>query len=140
MSWCDCSSRGCRRCGAGVVRAVRVAWMKKAMTPTRHGLRATAWRGRWSPAPPGGRVGVAVSVLAVAIVALLVLAVLALVAFFRSDAGSLPTLLNKLADIVTNVRASLPPAIADYLPESVEEIKAHLSVWLQAHATQLTGF
>ena len=80
---------------------------------------------------------VAVVLLAMAIVAVVVAAGTAIVVLFRSDAGSLPGLLAKLAEILENTRDSLPEWLAVSLPSSVEALKAALAHWLREHGSEL---
>ena len=72
----------------------------------------------------------AVVVLASAIVAALGLAIFGVVAFFRSDAGSLAALLQRMADIIDGARNALPPWIVERLPgdrseEHTSELQSH---------------
>lgn len=81
-------------------------------------------------------------VLALGLVVLLVVgsvsaAVFGIVAFMRSEGGSLPVLLARMADIVESSRATLPPWLAAYLPDDSDAISATVSQWLRAHATEL---
>ena len=65
---------------------------------------------------------VAVGFLAIVISTGLTVGVLALVAFFRSDAGSLSTLLGHMADIIDQARGKLPGWIGDRLPRDAEAL------------------
>jgi predicted PurR-regulated permease PerM len=80
---------------------------------------------------------VAVVLLAMAIVGVVVAAGTAIVVLFRSDAGSLPGLLAKLAEILENTRDSLPEWLAVSLPSSVEALKDALAHWLRVHGSEL---
>ena len=82
----------------------------------------------------------AVSLLAVAIIVLLVLSMVGLVAFLRSDAGSLPNLLQKMAEIIEGSRGKLPPWALDYLPSDADALKDTISVWLKEHSVELRLF
>lgn len=84
---------------------------------------------------------VAVGLLAILISTGLTVGVLALVAFFRSDAGSIPTLLGHMADILDQAREKLPAWIATKLPEDAEALRVEASDWLRTHAefVQTTG-
>ena len=53
----------------------------------------------------------AVAILALGVVLLLTLAVVGIVAFFHSEAGSLPMLLQKMADILDSWRTVLPASV-----------------------------
>src|SRR5919108_6654788 len=79
----------------------------------------------------------AVALLALGVVLLLTFAVVGSVAFFRSEAGSLPTLLQKMADILESWRMVLPAGVVEQLPEDVGELKETAVAWLRAHAGAL---
>ena len=79
----------------------------------------------------------AVGVLAVLVATAVTAATLGLLAFFRSDAGSLPGLLQKMADIVESSRAMLPAWIVDSLPEDATAVKDAIAKWLRSHAGEL---
>lgn len=80
---------------------------------------------------------VAVGILAVIVVSALTLAVFGGIAFFRSDAGSLSTLLAKMADIIDSARDKLPADMAGRLPDNAEEVKNFVVEWLRSHADEL---
>lgn len=79
----------------------------------------------------------AVGVLSTLIVGLVTAAILGAAAFFRSDAGSLPVLLQKMADIVDSTRNALPAWLLDYVPADADELREALARWLRAHAPEL---
>jgi predicted PurR-regulated permease PerM len=54
--------------------------------------------------------------------------------FFRSDAGSMQSLLQKMAGIIEASRSQLPTLVSSYLPEGVDPLKGVLSSWLREHA------
>ena len=80
---------------------------------------------------------VAVALLASAIVGLISAGVIGLIAFMRSDAGSLPALLHKMADILEKARATLPPWMMNSMPDDVDELRNAVSRWLHEHAGEL---
>ena len=85
-----------------------------------------------------GRFGDQAKLLAVGALTALVLAGLfasaaGLWAFYRSDAGSLPSLLQKMAEII----ASLPPWLSEHLPSAPEGIHQAAIDWLREHALEL---
>jgi len=63
------------------------------------------------------------------------------VAFFHSDAGSLPALLHKMAEIIESSRAKLPDWAREYMPGDTEGLKLAAVIWLREHAgeVQLAG-
>jgi predicted PurR-regulated permease PerM len=77
---------------------------------------------------------VAVGVLATIVVAAVTVAVFGLIAFLRSEQGSLTTLLQKMADIVESSRTMLPAWAVGYLPERAEDTKTGIAKWLREHA------
>lgn len=58
----------------------------------------------------------------------------ALVAFLRSDAGSLATLLQKLADMIGASRAQLPEWVSSNLPDGADALREWMTEWLREHA------
>lgn len=80
---------------------------------------------------------VAVALLAALIVGLITAAIVGSIAFLKSDAGSLPALLDKMGDIIERARAALPPSLVDYLPYDVDELRDGLSQWLHDHASEV---
>ena len=80
---------------------------------------------------------VAVVVLSVLVVALLTAAIFGMVAFFRSDAGSLPALIQKMADIIEGTRNALPPWLVESLPTTADALREKLVHWLREHAPEL---
>ncbi len=77
---------------------------------------------------------IAVAVLGSLIVLLLTLTVWVAVSFFLSEAGSLPVMLKKMADLIDQSRAQIPDWLASYLPESAEALQQTLTKWLREHA------
>jgi len=82
----------------------------------------------------------AVVVLSTAIVGLLTMAILGVVAFFRSEAGSLPVLLQKMADIIESARGTLPSWLVESLPDDADDLREALTHWLREHAPEVRGF
>ncbi len=78
-----------------------------------------------------------VSLLAVFVMITLTLGSWGMIAFFRSDAGSVPALLHKMAEIVEGSRQTLPPWLAVYIPGDAEDIKNGIAHWLREHAGEL---
>ena len=84
--------------------------------------------------------------IAVALVATIVAAATAAVAFgvlafFRSEEGSLARLFGRMAQIIEGARASLPSWVLDLLPESGDDAAGELQTatadWLRHHAAEL---
>ncbi|MDB5798296.1 MAG: family transporter [Paucimonas sp.] len=82
----------------------------------------------------------AVGVLAGLIVLVLSLAVWALITFFSSEAGSLPVLLKKMADIIAASRNEIPEWLRQVLPYGVEELEQKLMELMRDHAAWARTF
>jgi predicted PurR-regulated permease PerM len=83
----------------------------------------------------------AVSLLAVGIVSALLLGLFGLWLFIQSEAGSLPRLLQKMADILDAARSKLPPWVVAALPPDADSLKETISGWLRenSHALRIFG-
>ena len=79
----------------------------------------------------------AVVVLSTLIVGFLFLVIFGAVAFFRSDAGSLAALLQRMADILDSARTSLPAVVVEHLPTDAEDLRNRISAWLRGHAPEI---
>jgi predicted PurR-regulated permease PerM len=79
----------------------------------------------------------AVALLATFVIALLGLVIWGLVALLHSGAGSVPALLQKMAEIIDRTRETLPSGLSEYLPHGMEEVQGSITAWLRAHADQL---
>jgi len=79
----------------------------------------------------------AVVVLVTLIVAFLALAIFGMVEFFRSDAGSLSALLQKMADIIDGARNMLPPWLVARLPTDTEDLRNTITRWLRSHSPEI---
>ena len=84
----------------------------------------------------GGKLA-AVGLVASVVVGALVAAMFGIVAIFQGDAGSLPRLLQRLAEIVETSRGKLPPWLVDYLPGDPDAMKDTMVAWLREHATEV---
>ena len=91
---------------------------------------------------PGARAKlIAIAILATIIVGLLSLAGAGLVAFFRSESGSITVLLAKMAQIIEDSRKILPSWVFERLPADAITFKEQAAVWLRenADALQIAG-
>lgn len=79
---------------------------------------------------------VAVALLSFVIVAALIAAIWGAVAFFRSDAGSIPVLMKKMADILEASRSQIPAWLAAYVPVDAEALREVIVNWLHQHAIE----
>ena len=79
----------------------------------------------------------AVVVLSTVIVGLVTAAIIGAAQFFRTEAGSLPALLQKLADMVEGTRKALPAWLVSYIPSGADELSAAFTAWLREHAVEV---
>jgi len=84
----------------------------------------------------GGKLA-AVGLIASVIVGALVAAMFGIIAIFQGDAGSLPRLLQRMAEIVETSRGKLPAWLVDYLPGDPDAMKGTMVAWLREHAAEL---
>jgi predicted PurR-regulated permease PerM len=84
---------------------------------------------------------IAVTALAGIVVTLMAAAIIGAIAFFNSDAGSVPALLAKMADILSSSRAMMPEWLARELPVNPEDLKEAAGQWMRDHldTVQLAG-
>jgi predicted PurR-regulated permease PerM len=75
--------------------------------------------------------------LSIITVGILVLLILGAVAFFKSDAGNLQVLAEKLQHILMDARTKLPPWIVENMPGSVDDLKAITVDWLDEHSQEI---
>lgn len=83
---------------------------------------------------------VSVAALGSLIVLLLTVAGWGALSFFLSDAGSLPVLIKKMADLAEQSRSQIPPWLAAYLPDSAEALQRILIDGMREHAAQAKQF
>ncbi len=81
--------------------------------------------------------GVSVVFVVLLVFGALTAAFVGLAAFMKSEGGSLPALLAKMADIVESSRATLPHWLAEFLPADSAQIRDAMGQWLRAHAADL---
>jgi predicted PurR-regulated permease PerM len=86
--------------------------------------------------PARSRIGVVV-VLTVIVVGLTAILIGGATAFFRSEGADLPTLLQKMAEIIDNARTTLPAWVSDSLPTNADALKDQVASWLREHAAEL---
>ncbi len=81
--------------------------------------------------------GMAVFVVSSVVVGIVAVATFEFIAFLKSDRGSLPALMGKMAEIIENSRAQLPAWLADSLPSQADAIRDMFVPWLREHAAEL---
>lgn len=80
---------------------------------------------------------IAIGLLAAFIVGLLTLMVLGLIAFFKSNSGSLTNLIGKMAQIIEDARSILPDWIDSRLPADAVVLQQMVTEWLRNNASSL---
>ena len=85
----------------------------------------------------GGRKLAAVGLLATVVVLILTVALWGIVAFLRSDAGSLSNLLQRMAEIVEGSRGKLPGWVLESIPGDPDALKSAIAAWFTEHAREL---
>ncbi len=83
----------------------------------------------------------AVMLIAGAVIGALIGIGVGLVAILRNSGESVPLLMQKMAQIIEDARAILPPGLQRYVPEDSETIRVTMAEWLRtnAGALQLAG-
>jgi predicted PurR-regulated permease PerM len=80
---------------------------------------------------------VVVMVLSITVVVLLALLTGETVSLLRSESGSIPEAMKKMAEILEGSRDRLPAWLVDYLPADAEGFKNWAVHWLRTHAGEL---
>jgi predicted PurR-regulated permease PerM len=80
---------------------------------------------------------IVVATIATVVIAAIAFFIIALVTFVRAKTGGIPALLAKMADILTQSRASLPASLSDYLPTDVDSLSHTISEYLRTHASDI---
>ncbi len=86
----------------------------------------------------GGRAkGMAVVLVVLFVLGAIAAAVFGLLAFMRSEGGSLPVLLAKMAEILDGSRSALPEWLREMLPNTADSLREGATRWLREHAAEL---
>lgn len=80
---------------------------------------------------------IAVGLLSIIVAGLVTIAIIGAIVFFRSDAGNLPALFARMAEIIDSSRPALPDWMLARLPDNPEDLEASLSEWFRGHAADL---
>lgn len=86
--------------------------------------------------PSRGAKNIALGLVLLIVVGIVSAAIVGLIIFMRSEGGSLPVLLAKMAEIIEQSRAQLPRWISDALPQNAEGIRETLGNWLRSNASE----
>lgn len=79
----------------------------------------------------------AVSLLATVVITILGFGLWGMIAFFHSGSGSIPVLLQKMAEIIERSRETLPLWLSEYVPHDSEGGQVGITHWLRTHADEL---
>ncbi len=79
----------------------------------------------------------AVALIATVVITLLSLGIWGLTVFFHSGGGSIPVLLQRMAEIIDRSRESVPSWLSEYLPYDIEGAQVGITHWLRTHAGEL---
>ncbi len=79
---------------------------------------------------------IAVLLLSILIIVSISIGSWAALVFFRSDAGSLHSLLQRMADIIETSRSQMPEWVSSRLPDGVDSLKDLLAGWLREHGAE----
>jgi predicted PurR-regulated permease PerM len=82
------------------------------------------------------RIG-AVALLASFVIALLGLGIWGLMALFQSGGGSIPALLQRMAEIIDLSLGTLPRWLTEHLPNNARGLTVAITHWLRSHAGEL---
>jgi len=82
----------------------------------------------------------AVAGLGILVVTALSLITWGMVSFFRSDAGGIHALLQKIADIIEASRNQIPEWILAHLPDDADAMREMITTWLRDHAFEAKSF
>jgi predicted PurR-regulated permease PerM len=80
---------------------------------------------------------IALAAIAVVTIGLLVLLALGIIAFFKSETGTFPALLDRVQGILDDARTRLPPWLVENLPGDANDLKALLFGWLHTHSAEV---
>lgn len=81
--------------------------------------------------------GVAIILVSLIVVGTVSAASFGIIAFMKSEGGSLSALLAKMADIIESSRSTLPKWLAEFLPSNAQAVSETMSRWLREHASEL---
>lgn len=79
----------------------------------------------------------AVALIASAVIAALVALGIGLVTLLRNSGETLPLLMQRMAQIVEDARASLPQSLLAYVPADADALQSTIAEWLREHAGSL---
>ena len=59
------------------------------------------------------------------------------IVFFKSDAGNIPALLTKMAEIVSGSKGALPHWLVDEMPDTPDDMRQAIAEWFRVHAAEM---
>jgi len=80
---------------------------------------------------------IAVGLISTLVVLLVAAAIIGGIFFFKSDAGNLPRLLARMAEIIETSRARMPNWVVENLPANADDLKEMSVEWLRSHAAEV---
>ncbi len=80
---------------------------------------------------------VAVVLLSALVVGLTTAGIAGAIVFFKSDAGNIPALLTKMAEIVAGSKGALPHWLVDEMPDNPDDMREAIAEWFRVHATEM---
>jgi uncharacterized membrane protein len=80
---------------------------------------------------------IAVVLLSVLVVGAISAGIAGAIVFFKSDTGSISTLLTKMAEIVAGSRKTLPSWLVDQMPDNPDDMREALAEWFRVHAREV---
>ena len=80
---------------------------------------------------------IAVVLLSALVVGAITAGIAGAIAFFKSDAGSIPALLTKMAEIVAGSRRTLPAWLVDQMPDNPDDMREAIAEWFRVHAAEV---
>ena len=79
---------------------------------------------------------IAIFLLSVWVIGLVTGAIVGTIAFFQSDAASVPELLTRMAEILETSRSKIPAWLLAYMPPPPEDFRIAFVEWLRSHAAE----
>lgn len=80
---------------------------------------------------------VAVVLLSALVVGITTAGIASAIVFFKSDAGSIPALLTKMAEIVAGSKGALPNWLVDEMPDNPDDMREAIAEWFRVHAAEM---
>lgn len=79
----------------------------------------------------------AVVLLSTLVVGITTVGIAGAIVFFKSDAGNIPALLTKMAEIVSGSKGVLPHWLVDEMPDNPDDMRGAIAEWFRVHAAEM---